>query len=384
MTRPELTPEIEFLVACARSRMTDLDRGRASAAIAVGIDWNLVLALAEDHGLVPLLHAKVTSGSVQVPPTVSATLHERAARHVRQSLRMTSCLAATLDLFGRQDVPIVPLKGSILAQRVYGSVVMRQIRDVDLLIRDSDLKPAQRLLEGLGYRLTPEPASGLDYLAQRAGYHVRATSPTKPTLELHYYLLSPRGGRRITYDHIAPRLQHIEFMHRRVPFLGPEDLFVYLCEHGSSHAWQRLEWLAAVAELLRSGQVQASPRLTRSIADFEASKRVNAALMLVRTLFGETFELAIVDDRWGRVANRRVVGRLHVPRNKVPSGWTFAYQFLTDPSLAARARRLWWMVMVPNPDDLPSTRLPRAAWPLFAVFRLVGLLRRRPTTRPSG
>ena len=28
--------------------------------------------------------------------------------------------------------------------------------------------------------------------------------------------------------------------------LPPEDLLVYLCEHGAEHSWSRLEWLVAV------------------------------------------------------------------------------------------------------------------------------------------
>jgi hypothetical protein len=39
---------------------------------------------------------------------------------------------------------------------------------------------------------------------------------------------------------------------QRVRGMAPEELLIVLCVHGSKHAWERLKWVADVAELLRA------------------------------------------------------------------------------------------------------------------------------------
>jgi hypothetical protein len=46
----------------------------------------------------------------------------------------------------------VPYKGPVLAAAVYGHLSLRQIRDLDILVHPSEVRPAGELLISQGYR----------------------------------------------------------------------------------------------------------------------------------------------------------------------------------------------------------------------------------------
>jgi hypothetical protein len=53
------------------------------------------------------------------------------------------------------------------------------------------------------------------------------------------------------WDHLIP----VSIDGKEVRGLAPEYLLIILCVHGSKHAWERLKWIADVAELLRAQQL---------------------------------------------------------------------------------------------------------------------------------
>src|SRR5690606_36450627 len=133
---------------------------------------------------------------------------------------------------------------------IYGALSLRQSRDLDLLVRDADVPSVIRVLQGRGYRLEHGATPELDALARRDLHHVSiAHVERRVRIEIHYWLLRPRGRRRHGLDDIAPRLRPLSFQGQQVQVLDGEELLVYLCEHGAEHAWCRLEWLAAVGRL---------------------------------------------------------------------------------------------------------------------------------------
>ena len=62
----------------------------------------------------------------------------------------------------------------------------------------------------------------------------------------------------------SPRIQ---VAGQSVRTLSPEDLLIYLCVHGTKHRWERLTWIADVAELVQSsGDIDWQTTIERSTA----------------------------------------------------------------------------------------------------------------------
>jgi len=374
-------PEIELLIACGRLRLEAGDRARARAAVAAGLDRDRLLRLSTFHGLLPLLYLHVGRGDVELPTDLATELESLAQARTRRNLQLTAELGALLDLCDEQAIPAIPLKGVVLAQQIYGAITLRRVADLDLLVREVDLPRVTRLLAPHGYQADRDTAPADDEFDRHTSHHVTVVNAEKRVrVELHRYLLRPRVRGRWDFDMIAPRLAPAPFMGRHVLMFTPEDLLVYLCEHGAEHSWIRLEWLAAVAELVRSGAVRDWDRVMQWARELGTVRRVHAALLLVSELFGVDVSAApAVSDRSLRSANQIVINRLVTDpfRPLEAPAERFGYLYRTDPDQLTRLRRCWSTAMAPSAADVELFPLPKVLFPLYGVARPVRLALRR-------
>lgn len=381
------------LLACARLRLQPEDSARLRAALGRDIDWSRLLTLAHAHGLMPLLHHHVAAGDVPLPAASLPALRAQAKANAHRALRLSGALLETLDVCTAEGIPVVPLKGPVLAQQLYGTVALRQSRDLDLLIRDADVPRLVRLLQQRGYRLEHRDGPELDALTRRDLHHVSVTHPERRVrIEIHYWLLRPRGRRAHGIADITARLRPMAFFGRQIRILDGADLLVYLCEHGAEHAWCRLEWLAGVGELRR--RVDAPSAAASPFArELGTTRRIDAAMDLAdRLLDADAESPGESSGRRAFAANRFVMRRLHREPARVveSSAERFFYALFTDASAAAVTRRVRTMLLAPGVGESTAFPLPRALTPLHWVlrpFRLVARqlrrpLRRRPALRP--
>jgi Uncharacterised nucleotidyltransferase len=64
---------------------------------------------------------------------------------------------AVLQLFQREDFSAIVLKGTALAETVYGNPVLRHCHDIDILLPEQEMSRAARLMESLGFRSCSGP-----------------------------------------------------------------------------------------------------------------------------------------------------------------------------------------------------------------------------------
>jgi hypothetical protein len=364
-----------ILLACARLRLQPADAARIHAAAGRGVDWEHLWQLAEAHKLVPLVQHHVATGALPVPSAPRSALKTLAAANGRRALMLTAALLEVVDMCGAEGIPVVPLKGPLLAQHLYGAVAMRQARDLDLLVRQADVARLVRLLQVRGYQLRQSETADLDAFAVKDLHHLTVVEPLNGIrLEIHYWLLRPRGRRSHGFDDITPWLRPAAFYGRKVQVLDDEALLVYLCEHGAEHTWGRLEWLAGVNELGRRVDPAraAGSEFARALG---TSKRVRAAMELASRLLAGAPAPASRD----LIATRLVTRRLRREPDRVleTSAERFFYGLFTDASAGAIARRCWTMLLAPSVGDQRAMPLPRWLLPLHWLVRPFRLIARR-------
>ena len=126
------------------------------------VDWSGLLVLAEEHGVLghlakPLLELNENL----VPAEIRRTLLERHRAQVFAALRMNAELFRLLELFAAKDIPALVVKGPVLAMQAYGDATMRSYGDLDLLIRQRDIRRATESLLAKGYQAAV-PLSAID------------------------------------------------------------------------------------------------------------------------------------------------------------------------------------------------------------------------------
>ena len=156
-------PELQLLLLSTQVKPQP-ERLRNLAA--AGVDWRAFLGLAQQFRVRPLVYENLTRFCWDFVP---AEMQQEWQRHARalshQALRVTGTLLKIINTFEKEHVPVVALKGPVLAQQVYGSITLREFDDVDLLVQEADFPKAQTILQRSGYRADWEadPATKLEF-----------------------------------------------------------------------------------------------------------------------------------------------------------------------------------------------------------------------------
>jgi hypothetical protein len=249
------------------------------------IDWDALLALAEEHGVMQALAAaapKLAPGAV--PAEVWARLAELQRSQAFFTLRMSAELFRLAERFAARGIAMLVMKGPALAVQAYGDAAMRQYGDLDLLVRDADLARATELMTEAGY----QPHIPLSAIAARKipGQYMFRQTEAKLLVELHndrtmrYY---PRG---LPLEKIFSRSKKVAIDGREMAAPCVEDHLVMICVHGAKHFWERLLWIADVAALLER-HAELDWELARATArDAGAETMLHGGLLLAGEVLG--------------------------------------------------------------------------------------------------
>ena len=217
-----MTPEASFLLASLR---------QGGAPSSSSLDWEALLLLAESHGVLPLFY-RALSG--RLPADFVARFRSQWAL----SLFLARELDNLLGEFERHQIEVLPLKGPVLAELLYGDVSLRPSDDLDLLVHPEDFVRAEALLLQLGF----EPIGEAD------DYH-RDYGRNGIFVELHFGIASP-SALRFDLAGAWNRAQTRNFYGHAIPFFAPADLILYLSLHGLKHRFARLVWVLDVVRAL--------------------------------------------------------------------------------------------------------------------------------------
>lgn len=228
--------------------------GAPDASLPSAIDWHAFQRLALAHKVAPLaLHCLANDG-YPAPQAVIDGLRRNCAIAVGRNLQLTQELIRLAQLFEGRKIPVLPVKGPVLAQALHQNLALRPSNDLDLLVRPRDLAAACRLLEDLGFRneFAHWPAWRHRAYGMASGHHYGYEDARRGLrVELHW---------RLSPGKLAWPLETEEFWARQGQHMlagtpvrcpPPEDLLLILCIHGARHWWCQLGLLCDVAALLR-------------------------------------------------------------------------------------------------------------------------------------
>lgn len=373
MTPAAAAPEVRLLLACARRELGPNDRAALAAALAEGLDWGRVMALAEWHGLRPLLHRHL-DGLEEVPGPVRIALWAEAAAIARRNRAMDAELGRVAGLLEEAGIVAVAYKGPTLAVRAYGEVGLREFGDLDLLVPRAEVLRARNLMVRKAdyvreYELTDAAEKAL--VDSHAQYHLVVRSRGLGHLvELHW---------KSDPDFPVERLEDPEWMHMargqdpRVPTLPDEDLMLVLCIHGAKHAWLSLGWLVDVAELLRAGMPIDWERLrTRALA-MDAGRRVGLGFRLARDLLGAPLPpvaRSLADRRdVAAVASRVLQKILRAEPRPLETLGELPLQWRLHERTGTRIGMVFRALCAPSLVEWTRWRLPRSLFFAYPVLR---------------
>jgi lipopolysaccharide/colanic/teichoic acid biosynthesis glycosyltransferase len=205
--------------------------------------------------------------------------------HILQTSRLSRAWSRLREALEESDVTAMPLKGTVLAEQLYGDVCARASQDVDLLVRPWEVPAALRVLQALGYRL----------LGGARERHVSALLENQMALcykevvvDLHWQPLTNRYGRQR-----ASAVEQALWRDARRNAAGdlqPDaaSLLVYLAAHAFCHTKRLL--LRDLADLAALVTRFSSDDFWASV--YRTAVRAEAAVPAMRMLTAARQEMA--------------------------------------------------------------------------------------------
>ncbi|HEX6292772.1 MAG TPA: nucleotidyltransferase family protein [Herpetosiphonaceae bacterium] len=378
-----LTPEARLLLACARAEADAAQRATIRALLRAEIRWTQVIALAQQHRLLPLLsHQLQTLGADAVPQPVLDQLRQQAALSARHSLFLTGELLKLLDRFSAHSIEAITLKGPVLATVAYGNLALRQFDDLDVLVRTRDMLRARDLLIAQGFeplvQLTERQTAS--YLRSQYVYPL-VSADGSTIVELHHDIRPRYFAFHVDPDRLWRRLEPLTLGGRAVLNLAPEDLLLLLCVHGANHCWERVAWICDVAELLRARPGLDWNRVLREARSSGAQRMLLLGLLLARDLLGAV----LPDQVAGWIAADAALPSLA----RDVTAWLFrdaappltvstraGFHLRVRERLRDRVQYCVYLLTSPTEEDWTVQPLPAALSFLYALCRPLKLLGR--------
>ena len=352
--------EFDFLLASVRQYF----RPESPLPSREGLDWNLILDLAQRHAVAGFLQRTCDD-----PALMSGALHS-----ARSALATSAELTKLAELFNNEKIDVVPLKGPVLGVALYQDEGLKVSTDLDLLVRPSDALRAKRLVESIGYSLMTVPhwptgkaclRNVNDELSFRDPGHWLK-------LDLHWSLLHSYFPCPFQEAELWSRVRTIPWGGTHLKILSPEDQLMFLCGHGAKHLWARLGWLCDLARLIQVEREMDWSEIFSQTCRSDTTRIVLLGLLLADNLLGVEFPpvvAAFVDaDPQARVLAAEVLERLRTgrPASQVVTAF-FCTRVLERNSY--RARLVLGMFVQPTEAEYRVAQLPTALYWVYYLFR---------------
>jgi hypothetical protein len=223
----------QLLLDCLHAHPARLDAPRLAALR--GEEWQALLGLARMHRVTSTLYYILKTRGLEqaVPPPQWAALHKSFLLNGARSLVYRSEIARVAGELHVRGIPLLLLKGACMAGSVYPDPAMREMGDLDFLVREEHLAGAAGVLEALGYttRYPYQPGELVSYRHHLPVY----SSPNGVHIELHWTIISLFENEPVSPGPLWERAVPTSLDGAAVFELCPEDLLLHVCGHASYH-----------------------------------------------------------------------------------------------------------------------------------------------------
>lgn len=246
-----MTPDIQFLINCCKTNpeISDIEQIRTHLTQLNNQKLSEITVLAHAHGIFPLVyHTIQIHASDLLSKEILTKLKQQNMSIVMQNMRMTAELIRIMRLLEENGIAALAFKGPTLAQLAYGDITLRQYCDLDILIKPQDLLLASQLLIRHNY----QPRVSIEYLHNQTFLDVNhdISFYSDISVELHWRLFEKQLLVQFNPELIWSEYETTEIQNKALKTLKAESLLIYLCIHGSKHAWERIEWITDLDKLI--------------------------------------------------------------------------------------------------------------------------------------
>lgn len=235
---------------CRRGAVEQLDTPALAAISNPTLRVQLV-ELAALHGVLGLAVGAIADAVERytLHPVIRGEIRGLLERLRRRSAMLELVRDEVVGLLHGAQVRPVLLKGAALGYTIYPVGVQRDLRDLDLLVRDSDVETAVTLLQREGYR-TPATLPPLDDYRNHH-FHIPLYHANSHAVEIHWGLATPGSPFALdAAEMLRSAVPHSANGLGPVLLPSPEQMFLHLVLQNVQEGFSRLARTVDVDRIL--------------------------------------------------------------------------------------------------------------------------------------
>ena len=180
-------------------------------------------------------------------------LNDLLQKNTKRALSIVAELMNVQKVLDKGSIQFLILKGPAIGQMLYSAPLLRSSRDLDILVKSSELEKVEHLLMTEGYnRVFPSiklSRKQNKFFVKQHNQSVYSHPNRNVKLEIHWRLF--KNSTPIEEEQTLFKLPFsVEINSKGFNTLPPALLFKYLCIHGANHRWSALNWLLDVSLLI--------------------------------------------------------------------------------------------------------------------------------------
>lgn len=296
------TEAYEFVRACISHGPEAARRETLQSFLEAGGNWEDIFRTATRHSVRPLfgrnLERLLGSG---LSPSLRDRIRKSQWRNRIHANFLVQELGKICRLCEEHDLPVLTMKGPVLAQVAYGDIAMRRYVDLDVLIPKERFSEFDHLLRTEGYeypkalqnikgwrRTLSHSLSGQWQFSRAAGAF---------NLDVHTRVMPPGYSFPVDFEPFWERSREIQLRDDvSVRGLSPEDMALVLSYHGVKNQWRSLKYVADLAELVQFSLNWSS--LIERAREIRSTRVLRLGMRLAHDLLDVTFPAEV--QKWTR------------------------------------------------------------------------------------
>jgi hypothetical protein len=156
-----------------------------------------------------------------VPHTALEQLRHAFHTHAGRALFLTGALCQILSVLEEPQIVAIPFKGPVLATTVYGSPILRQFGDLDILVHKRDVLRVRDLLLAQGYHPYTPMTDSQEAAHLRARYHYNVLHDDGQVMvEIHWAFARRYWSLALDMTHVQERCTTVSLVGTTAPHPG--------------------------------------------------------------------------------------------------------------------------------------------------------------------
>ena len=193
-----------------------------------------------------------------------------------------------VEIFSNEGIPVIALKGIFIAEKIYDDIGLRQMSDIDILVKETDIEKCRKLLIDKGYKsFIVSKSESINELV--SSKHLPPLVLNGVSVELHTKLHHDNPEFSINIEDYWKHSQQVTLSNKPVLALSIEDMIQYLCIHLHEHfnkANPQLTSFVDIAEVIKKNDSKINwESVLKSSNSYNCSSIVFKYLLLTEKYF---------------------------------------------------------------------------------------------------